>query len=132
MPTAMRELDQFEPIAGRRRAVRAFLPRPVDRALIERALTIAATAPSSCNPQPWTLHIASGTALVRLCTALTEAVSSGLPPSYEVAADARSESTFPQRRINATSLIYADTGRERIHTASRAESLHRHSHFFCL
>src|SRR3546814_2968381 len=66
MATAMRDLDQFETIAGRRRAVRAFLPRPVDRALIERAITIAATAPSSCNTQPWTLHIASGTALVRL------------------------------------------------------------------
>src|SRR3546814_21017562 len=76
MATAMRDLDQFETFAGRRRAVRAFLPRPVDRALIERAITIAATAPSSCNTQPWTLHIASGTALVRLRTALTEAVSS--------------------------------------------------------
>src|SRR3546814_10242207 len=60
MATAMRDLDQFETIAGRRRAVRAFLPRPVDRALIERAITIAATAPSSYNTQPWTLHIASG------------------------------------------------------------------------
>src|SRR3546814_10510373 len=90
MATAMRDLDQFETIAGRRRAVRAFLPRPVDRALIERAITIAATAPSSCNTQPWTLHIASGTALVRLRTALTEAVSSGMPPAYEVDAAARS------------------------------------------
>src|SRR3546814_11559371 len=99
MATAMRDLDQFETIAGRRRAVRAFLPRPVDRALIERAITIAATAPSSCNTQPWTLHIASGTALVRLRTALTEAVSSGMPPAYEVDAAARYEGPFRARPI---------------------------------
>src|SRR3546814_2367958 len=98
MATAMRDLDQFETIAGRRRAVRAFLPRPVDRALIERAITIAATAPSSCNTQPWTLHIASGTALVRLRTALTEAVSSGMPPAYEVDAAARYEGPFRERQ----------------------------------
>src|SRR3546814_19487485 len=73
MATAMRDLDQFETIAGRRRAVRAFLPRTVDRALIERAITIAATAPSSCNTQPWTLHIASGPPLVRPRTAPTSA-----------------------------------------------------------
>src|SRR3546814_18742594 len=90
MATAMRDLDQFETIAGRRRAVRAFLPRPVDRALIERAITIAATAPSSCNTQPWPLHIASGTAPVRPRTALNDAVSSGLPPASAVAAPARS------------------------------------------
>src|SRR3546814_4109653 len=86
----MRDLELFEAIARRRRAVRAFLPRCVDHALIERLVAAAATTPSSCNTQPWTLHIASGMALDRLRATLIDAVSSGVPPEYEVEA-ARSE-----------------------------------------
>src|SRR3546814_13038073 len=56
-------LELFEAIARRRRAVRAFLPRCVDHALIERLVAAAATTPSSCNTQPWTLHTAPGMAL---------------------------------------------------------------------
>ncbi len=39
-------------LAGKRKSVRSFLPEPVDRNLIDRALQIAAKAPSSCNRQP--------------------------------------------------------------------------------
>jgi nitroreductase len=42
-------LDQLR----RRRSVRDFSPEPVPRAWIERAIEIAATAPSGANRQPW-------------------------------------------------------------------------------
>ncbi len=36
-----------------RRATRAFLPTPVDPALLRRLIEVAAQAPSGTNMQPW-------------------------------------------------------------------------------
>ncbi len=44
----------------RRGAVRHFLPRPVDRAVLEDAFGLAQWAPSNCNTQPWVVYLASG------------------------------------------------------------------------
>lgn len=130
MAAAMHDLDQFEAIARRRRAVRAFLPRPVERALIERAVAIAATAPSSCNTQPWTLHIASGAALARLRAALIEAVSAGMPPAYEVDTASRYEGLFRERQIDAAVRLFEAQGVGRHDTAARAASMRRNFEFF--
>lgn len=43
-----------------RRSVRAFLPRPVERALIEEMIEIAARAPSGGNLQPWFVDALTG------------------------------------------------------------------------
>ena len=40
-----------------RRSVRAFAPRSIDRALLERVVEAAITAPSSTNRQPWRFAI---------------------------------------------------------------------------
>jgi nitroreductase len=49
-----------------RRSVRAFLPRPVERAVIEGLLAIAARAPSGGNLQPWRVDVLSGEPLAAL------------------------------------------------------------------
>jgi nitroreductase len=49
-----------------RRSARAFLPRPVDRALVEALLEIAARAPSGGNLQPWRVDVLSGEPLAAL------------------------------------------------------------------
>jgi nitroreductase len=49
-----------------RRSVRAFQPRPVDRALIEEMLGIAARAPSGGNLQPWRVDVLAGEPLAAL------------------------------------------------------------------
>ncbi len=41
----------------RRRSVREFSDRPVDRAVIEQCLLAAGTAPSGANMQPWTFAV---------------------------------------------------------------------------
>ncbi len=46
-------LDHDGALARARRSVRSFSPEPVPRALIERALEIAGTAPSGAHRQPW-------------------------------------------------------------------------------
>ena len=48
-----------EAVAGRR-SIRAFLPKPVPRELIERVLTIAGRAPSGTNVQPWRVWVLQG------------------------------------------------------------------------
>jgi nitroreductase len=50
-----------EAVAGRR-SIRAFLPKPVPRELIERVLAIAGRAPSGSNVQPWRVWVLQGAA----------------------------------------------------------------------
>ena len=59
------ECDVFEAMS-RRHSVRAFLPAPVERPVIEQILTLAAKAPSGSNTQPWQVWVASGEPLKRL------------------------------------------------------------------
>lgn len=57
-----------------RRSARAFLPRPVERALIEEMIALAARAPSGGNLQPWFVDVVTGAPL----EALKAAVGSSL------------------------------------------------------
>ena len=45
--------DDLLRLAERRRSVRWFLPRPVPRELVDRAVEVAALSPSACNRQPF-------------------------------------------------------------------------------
>jgi len=55
-----------------RRSIRAFLPDPVPRDVIEDILRVAARAPSGTNTQPWFVHVLTGAALRRLSEAILE------------------------------------------------------------
>jgi nitroreductase len=44
-----------------RMSIRAFLPKPVDTALIEHILEVASRAPSGTNCQPWRVYVLRGT-----------------------------------------------------------------------
>jgi len=63
-------LDQ---IIMHRHSVRAFLPTPVPRALLEQVLCVASHAPSSANIQPWRVYVITGAAQQRLKTDLYKA-----------------------------------------------------------
>ena len=45
-----------------RRSIRAFLPTPVPREMIEQILAVAARAPSGTNTQPWRVTVLTGEA----------------------------------------------------------------------
>ncbi len=53
-----------------RRAVRAFLPDPVPREVLEEIFRVASRAPSGTNTQPWNVHVLTGAALKRLTAAI--------------------------------------------------------------
>lgn len=73
-----------EKAVNSRRAVRGFLPTPIDLPLVERILSIASRAPSGSNIQPWSVHVLTGQPLRELGNALTAAFLSGEPeaPDY--------------------------------------------------
>jgi len=60
-----------------RRSTRAFLPSPVDRALLERVLDKARFAPSGGNVQPWNAVVVSGEALRELLAEFAERQAAG-------------------------------------------------------
>ena len=59
--------------AKRRRTVRHFSDRPVDREIIETALLAAGTAPSGANLQPWHFAVVSGATTKRRIREAAEA-----------------------------------------------------------
>lgn len=59
-----------------RRSIRAFLPRPVDRELLERIFAAASRAPSGSNIQPWKVHILTGAAKSGLSAKILEILQS--------------------------------------------------------
>ena len=72
-------------IAGRH-AVRAFLPDPVPREVVEGILAVARRAPSGTNLQPWRVHVLLGGARSRLVDAVCAAYDSsaaGHEPEYD-------------------------------------------------
>jgi nitroreductase len=67
-----------------RRAVRAFLPDPVDPAVLRRILEVSAQAPSGTNMQPWKVRVLGPQTRARLEPALVAALDSPeLPPAEE-------------------------------------------------
>lgn len=59
------ELSQFQALAARRASHRAWTGEPVDRAVLEQILAVAATAPSGHNQQPWHFTVIEGPAAVQ-------------------------------------------------------------------
>jgi nitroreductase len=62
----------LETLLARRFSCRAFQPRPVPRATIERIVAIAQRTASWCNAQPWQVIVTSGAGTERLRAALYE------------------------------------------------------------
>ncbi|MBX9910193.1 MAG: nitroreductase [Beijerinckiaceae bacterium] len=68
----------------RRRAVRAFLPDPVDPELVRHLLALAAQSPSGTNMQPWRVRVLGPQTRAKLEPALIAALDSpDLPPAEE-------------------------------------------------
>lgn len=84
-----------------RRSVRAFLPRPVDRSVLETILEIASFAPSGSNIQPWGVHVLTGATLKRVGDAMTKAFldgESGHQRDYNYYTDEMFEPFLARRR----------------------------------
>ena len=65
-PPSAAETAAIDAAITTRRSMRAFLPRPVPREVVEEILAVASRAPSGTNIQPWQVHVVTGAALKRL------------------------------------------------------------------
>ena len=61
------DVQSVETALTSRYSVRAFVPTPVPRPLIQRLLELASSAPSGTNIQPWQVYVVTGAARDRLC-----------------------------------------------------------------
>jgi nitroreductase len=106
---------------ARRRSIRAFLPTPVDMALLRDLVDRATRAPSGGNLQPWRLHIASGDALARLKAAARERLATsvfGDGAEYAVYPKDLAE-PYRSRRFAVGEAMYARLGIPREDKAAR-------------
>ena len=131
-PLALAPLeDDYEALARARHSVRAFLPRPVPEALLERLLTTARLAPSGANLQPGRFWAVQGAARERLVTALCQAWRDQLP-------EAEDYGYFPRpmplqlrkRQVAAAQALYGALGVARGDGEGRALQFERNFRFF--
>lgn len=79
----MTHTEAIEHAIRSRRAVRGFLPDPVDPALLRHLIDLAAQAPSGTNMQPWKLRVIGPKTRARLEEALIASLDSPDLPAAE-------------------------------------------------
>lgn len=67
-----------------RRSIRAFLPQPVPKRVMEEILEVAARSPSFANTQPWEVAVIGGEVMEQVKEALLQAVKSEVPPAPDI------------------------------------------------
>ncbi len=110
----------------KRKSIRGFSPKPVDRRILREILEAACRAPSALNTQPWEFFVVAGDALRRLCGENVERLQSGAPLELEVAESAfPRESVFRQRQVELAKQLFRLMGIEREDREKRGAWLER-------
>ena len=103
----------LEDLLRRRRSCRAFLTQFVERATIERLLTLAQRTPSWCNTQPWQVVVTGGGATAKLAQALFEHAGSNPEPEPDIPFPPGYTGVYLQRRRVCGFQLYGALGIER-------------------
>lgn len=119
----------FEQVVKNRRAVRGFLPQPVDQTLLEQVFELAQKAPSNCNTQPWQVAVASGDACERLRQKIPTAMAVG-EISMDFPYDGLYDGIYKERQHGAAAERYSAMGIERSDKAGRGAAFMRNFEFF--
>ena len=128
MPVAQ---DAFETLAQARHSVRAFLPRPVPLALLERLLAAARLAPSGANLQPGRFWAVEGAVRERLSAALCQAWRDQVPEAEDYGYFPRPMPlALRKRQVAAAHALYGALGVARGDGAGRATQFERNYRFF--
>ncbi|MBW2560591.1 MAG: nitroreductase [Deltaproteobacteria bacterium] len=93
-----------------RRSVRSFLPRPIERGIIEEMLSDALWAPSWGNTQPWEIVVVTGDLLATFKEENKQAVISGKQPDPDI--------TMPLEWPEINKKRYQDVGRRTLEALS--------------
>ncbi|PIE37622.1 MAG: nitroreductase [Gammaproteobacteria bacterium] len=121
--------DAIKALLTTRRSVRAFLPKPVAREVLEQVLTLAACTPSNCNTQPWLIHVVSGEPLEALRKELPKRFAQN-DLSLDYPYSGVYEGVYKQRQYASAQALYAAQGIERGDKDARRASFMRNFEFF--
>jgi nitroreductase len=119
----------FEDAVRARRSIRAFLPKPVPREVIEEVLTTAQFAPSNCNAQPWVVHVVSGKMMETMRERLIAAAKTGTITADVPLTDTY-KGVYRERRIGAAKALFEATGVGRNDMEARTRSFLRNFEMF--
>jgi nitroreductase len=112
-----------------RKAVRAFLPTAVPRALVAEILEVARHAPSNSNTQPWRVHVLQGRARQALSEALLRShEQDALPPSAHF--PPQLPPACQRRQADFGARYYSAVGIDRADLAARHRQTGRNFDFF--
>lgn len=106
---------------ARRRSVRAFTDRPVDRALLARIFEIAQRAPSGGNLQPWQATVVTGERWQAVQDAVAARIAmgrEGFQPEYDIYPRGLTD-PWDSRRFGVGEALYASLGIAREDKAGR-------------
>ena len=119
----------FDQIARTRRSMRGFLPEPVDAGRREHIFSVAATAPSNCNTQPWQSHVVSGAMRDRLSAIFMETIAAG-KHSLDFPYEAKYDGEYRQRQVDVAVQLYQALGIARDDSEGRKRAFLRNLEFF--
>lgn len=110
----------FSEIVQSRHSARRFKPTPLAPQDIRGVLEDAQAAPSNCNTQPWTVHVASGSARDQLSKELIKAEEEGRHSSdFTFDYADFGEGAYLERAHDHAATLYGSLGIERADKAGR-------------
>lgn len=113
-----------------RRSIRGFLPDPLPEDLIRQIFSVAQWSPSSCNIQPWIVHVVGGKTADAMRAALSQAVAEGRPLSPDLTLTNSYTGIYRDRQVDAAKRLFAAEGVTREDREGRAKSYARNFRFF--
>lgn len=119
----------FDEIVTSRHSLRAFLPQAVDDDTLAAIFSVAQSAPSNCNTQPWVVHVVSGDKLETLRKTMPERFMSG-NFSMDFPYDGVYEGVYKERQYGAAQALYDAVGIARKDKDLRNEQFMRNFTFF--
>jgi nitroreductase len=117
-------------LLARRHSCRAFLPEQVPADVLMTIFESAQRAPSSCNSQPWSVYLTSGSATADFATALTAHVRAQDEPDPDIDLNPIFTGTYLDRKRTCGMALYESIGIERSDYASREAQMLRNYQFF--
>ena len=113
-----------------RRSVRGFSQRPVPEPLLRRIFSLAQSAPSNCNVQPWRVYVASGAARERVRAALLQAAGEGDPGNPDFERGSKFTGVYRELQVECALALYAEMEIERNDRQGRARAALRNYELF--
>ncbi|GAA6173479.1 nitroreductase [Colwellia sp. KU-HH00111] len=121
---------KIESILEERASVRAFLDKPVSKALLTRIFENAQLSPSNCNVQPWQACVVSGTTKDKLKEKFIATLMSGTKPNPDFNWLAQYSGIHRDRQFGSANALYSSVGIAREDKKARQMAMVRNWQFF--